>query len=188
MKEIVRDRIVFEESGGGVTFSGGEPLLQPEFLLAMLAACRSERIHTTVDTCGYAKPETFLPVCELTDLFLFDLKLINAKRHRQYTDAGNNMILENLRCVTGMAKSVIVRIPVVPGVNDDQGNIGVTMNFLETAGVLNVDLLPYHETGQEKYRRLESESPMKFTVPTENQMQGLCDKFAARGFVVRIGG
>lgn len=188
VKEIVRDRIVFEESGGGVTFSGGEPLLQPGFLSAMLAACRLEGIRSAVDTCGYARPETFSRVCGLADLLLFDLKLMDEERHRQCTGSGNTMILENLRCALAMGKAVIVRIPVIPGVNDDPENIGATMNFLEAAGVRNVVLLPYHETGKEKYRRLESAGPMKFTPPPEEQMAGLGGQFAARGFLVRIGG
>jgi pyruvate formate lyase activating enzyme len=188
MERIVRDRIVFEESGGGVTFSGGEPLMQPEFLCAMLEASRCEAIHTAVDTCGYAKAETFSKVCDWTDLLLFDLKLLNSERHRHYTGAGNGLILENLRCAVDRGKSVIVRIPIVPGANDDEENVSASMQFLESAGVRRVDLLPYHETGQEKYRRLESADPMKFASPTDEQMAVLCDRFAAHGFTVRIGG
>ncbi len=188
LEQILRDRIIFEESGGGVTFSGGEPLLQAEFLCAMLTACRSEGIHTAVDTCGYAQVQTFSRVSEQADLLLFDLKLMNSDRHRQYTGVGNGVILKNLRSAVDMGKSLIVRIPIVPGVNDHQGNISATVKFLESAGVRNVDLLAYHETGVEKYRRLESEYPQELIPPTDAQMKGLCDQFAARGFVVRIGG
>jgi len=188
LRQVLRDRIIFEESGGGVTFSGGEPLMQAEFLCAMLAACRCEGIHTAVDTCGYAPAETFSRVSKQADLLLFDLKLMNSYRHRQYTGVGNRLIVENLRSAAGMKRSLIVRIPIVPGVNDDQENASATMSFLESAGVRNIDLLAYHETGEGKYRRLAAEDQQKFTPPTDMQMRGLCDQFAARGFVVRIGG
>jgi pyruvate formate lyase activating enzyme len=188
LRVIVRDRILFEESGGGVTFSGGEPLMQPSFLCAMLAGCRSEGIHTVADTCGYATPQVFSHVAELADHFLFDVKLIDPAPHKQYTGVGNELILENLRTAVASGKPLTVRIPVVPGVNDNQANIDATLKILQSTGVRNVDLLAYHETGVEKYRRLDMAAPVKIVPPTEETMKGLYDQFASSGFTVRIGG
>ena len=188
MKTILRDRIVFEESGGGVTFSGGEPLAQAEFLCAMLERCRAEGIHSAVDTCGYVPAETFALVVGLTDLVLFDVKLMDDARHREFMGAGNELILENLSAAAQSARQVAVRIPVVPGVNDDEANIEASIEMLRSVGVSKVDLLPYHETGSEKYRRLGGDDAMKFAVPTSEQMNSVRDRFVAQGFAVRIGG
>ena len=188
LRLILRDRIIYEESGGGVTFSGGEPLMQPEFLRAMLAACQSEGIHTAVDTCGYASAKSFSRIAELADLFLFDLKLMDRELHERFTGRGNGLVLENLRTAVHLGKQVRVRIPIVPGINDDEQNLGATMEFLASLKIQSVDLLPYHSTGTEKYRRLESANPAEIVPPTEAHMNSLRERFVARGFVVRIGG
>lgn len=188
MAEIVKDRIIFEESGGGVTFSGGEPLMQPEFLAAMLSACRVEGIPTAVDTCGYAPPKSFASVCRLSDLLLFDLKLMDADRHRKYTGVGNELILRNLRFASASGKPLIVRMPILSGVNDDAQNLEATMQFLETNGLRRVDLLPYHPTGQEKHRLLGAERLEEFVAPTDPHMQHIVEQFSQRGFLVRMGG
>ena len=184
---ILRDRILYEESGGGVTFSGGEPLMQADFLCELLKACRAEGLHTAVDTCGHASAETFSRVSELVDLFLFDLKLMDAARHRQATGVDNTLILNNLHRAVKSRKPLIVRIPIVPEVNDDLENMNATVGFLRTIGVENVDLLAYHEIGHEKYRRLGGQAPEAFVPPTKDQMQKLCDRFGS-DFNVRIGG
>ncbi len=188
LQTILRDRILYDESGGGVTFSGGEPLSQPEFLREILMACRAERIHTTVDTCGYAKPETFIQVCSQTDMLLFDLKLMDSELHREVTGVGNETILENLKTAAKLPKPLVVRIPVVPGVNDDPANISATLEFLKSIGLERVDLLAYHQTGQEKYRRLGWESKYQAIPPSSTQMQALLKQFSEYGFSVRVGG
>jgi pyruvate formate lyase activating enzyme len=188
MKVIVRDRIVYEESGGGVTFSGGEPLMQAGFLYEMLSACRGEGIHTTVDTCGFAPAETFARIAEAADLLLFDLKVMDDERHRQFTGVGNTIILENLSAAARSGKAVIVRVPVLPGVNDGAVNIAATIEFLRSVGVSRVDLLTYHETGVEKYRRIDRGNWTAYVPPTDLQMKRLREQFEAEGFSVRIGG
>lgn len=188
LQTILRDRILYDESGGGVTFSGGEPLSQPEFLQEILMACRAERIHTTVDTCGYAKPETFVRVCSHADMLLFDLKVMDSELHREVTGVGNETILENLKTAARMPKPLIVRIPVVPGVNDDPANISATLEFLKSIAVSRVDLLAYHQTGQEKYRRLGWECKYQATPPSSTQMEALLQQFSEHGFSVRVGG
>lgn len=188
MAEIVKDRIIFEESGGGVTFSGGEPLMQHEFLAAMLSACRGEGISTAVDTCGYAPPESFASICQLSDLLLFDLKFMDPERHREYTGVGNELILRNLRFASASGKPLIVRMPIVGGVNDDAQNLEGAMSFLESTGIHRIDLLPYHPTGQEKHRLLGADGPEEFVAPIEPRMQHIVEQFSQRGFLVRMGG
>ncbi len=188
LQTILRDRILYDESGGGVTFSGGEPLSQPEFLQEMLLACRSEGIHTAVDTCGHAKPETFLRVCSHADMLLFDLKVMNPELHREVTGVGNEMILENLRAAAKLPIPLVVRIPVVPGVNDDSAEISAMLQFLKSLAVARVDLLAYHQTGQEKYRRLGRQCKYQATPPSSTQMDALVQEFSEHGFSVRVGG
>jgi pyruvate formate lyase activating enzyme len=156
MTEIEKDVILYDESGGGVTVSGGEPLAQPAFLFALLAACRERAIHTVTDTCGHAPPEIVERAGELTDLFLFDLKLADPDRHRAFTGVSNELILENLRRLSAAARPLILRVPVFPGINDDPDNL---VRLADIAASLPhpppLDLLPYHRGGTEKYARLD---------------------------------
>ncbi len=155
MAEIVKDVPYFDESGGGVTFSGGEPLLQHEFLQGMLAACRERGIHAAVDTTGYATPEVLRKISPLGDLFLFDLKLIDDSRHRELTGASNQPILDNLRDLVREGRNIEVRLPLIPGCTDTPENVRRTGEFL---GALNpapgIQILPYHAAGLDKYERL----------------------------------
>ena len=152
--EIGRDRIFYDPSGGGATFSGGEPLMQPDFLIALLDRCHAERIHTAVDTSGMAPPETVRAVGRLADLILYDVKLMDDERHRLHTGASNMPILENLALLAAERRPVIVRLPLIPGVNDDDENISATGAFVSSLGLTRVDVLPYHRAGMSKYERL----------------------------------
>jgi pyruvate formate lyase activating enzyme len=153
--EIRRDVPFYEESGGGATFSGGEPLLQAEFLLSLVAGCRELGIHTALDTCGYAAPGVFRKISEHADLVLFDLKTMDDRRHRDYTGVSNALILENLKNAALGKKHVILRLPLIPGFNDDPGNIRATGEFAASLGeIRQIDILPFHRMGVEKYRRL----------------------------------
>jgi pyruvate formate lyase activating enzyme len=189
VRHVRRDIVFFDESGGGVTFSGGEPLMQPDFLEAALKACKAEGIHAALDTCGYARPETLLRITPHTDLVLFDLKLANSERHLQVTGVSNEVILENLSILAKSGTPLIVRIPVVPGVNDDEANMRESMNLLEGLGVSRVDLLAYHEAGTDKYQRLGSKYRLEnLKPPAARIMKDLSDRFCRAGFAVRIGG
>jgi len=151
--EIARDRVFFDESGGGVTFSGGEPLAQPAFLLEMLDRCGAQGIHRAVDTSGYAPRATLLDVAARTDLFLFDLKLMDDALHRQYTGVGNAVVLENLEALSEAGAPVEIRIPVVPSITDG-GNIAATGVFLASLPRRpRVRILPYHRAAMHKYGR-----------------------------------
>jgi pyruvate formate lyase activating enzyme len=189
VRKVGRDTVFFDESGGGVTFSGGEPLMQPDFLEAALKACKAEGLHTTVDTCGYARPETLSRIMPHVDLVLFDFKMADPERHRQATGVSNEIILENLSTLVATGKQLIVRIPVVPGTNDDERNIRESIELLTRLGVDRVDLLAYHEAGTEKYQRLGSKYRLsQVKPPAPKTMQELSDRFCRAGFAVRIGG
>lgn len=165
MAQLRRDVPYFDESEGGVTFSGGEPLLQGDFLLALLEACRAEGIHTTVDTCGHAPAEVMERVAGLADAFLYDVKLIDDAAHRRYTGVANRLILENLRLVAerrrGGQPELTIRVPLVAGINDDDRSAEALAAFLaDLEPVAPVDLLPYQPLGQSKYERLGVEDPL----------------------------
>jgi pyruvate formate lyase activating enzyme len=155
LHDILRDRIFFDESGGGVTFSGGEPLMQHDFLESLLAACRQVDLHTAVDTTGYASSNILARIAPLVDLFLYDLKMMEDEKHRRYTGVSNVPILENLRRLVEWERKVIVRIPLIPGVNDDWQNFRSTGEFLASLpSIREIHLLPYHPGAREKYFRL----------------------------------
>ena len=189
MAEILKDQVFFDESGGGVTISGGEPLRQVEFVTNLLAACRQHRIHTVLDTCGYAENSVVARIREDVDLFLFDLKLMDPVRHEHYTGVSNKRILENLTLLAQSGSVVIVRIPVIPGVNDDEGNLSAVSRFLSPLGLRDIDLLPYHRIASGKYERLGLPYRMEGVAPPSAEgMQALAARLERNGFHVRIGG
>jgi len=154
IKEIEKDLIFYEESGGGVTFSGGEPLKQSEFLESLLDGCQEKKIHTAVDTSGYISWETLDRISPKVDLFLYDLKIMDSKKHKKYTRVSNEIILENLKKLSSVHHNIFVRFPVIPGINDDYQNIKESGEFLSSLKIAQVNLLPYHYIGIDKYRRL----------------------------------
>jgi len=154
IKEIEKDLVFYKESGGGVTFSGGEPLGQSEFLEGLLSGCRKKKIHTAVDTSGYISWEILNKISPKVDLFLYDLKLMDNERHKKYTGEFNELILENLKKLSSVHNNILVRFPVIPGINDDYQNIKEIGKFLSSLKITQVNLLPYHYIGIDKYRRL----------------------------------
>ena len=162
MKELRKEQIFMEESGGGVTFSGGEPLLQHEFLTEALAACQAEGMHTAVDTSGYSTWPILEKVARYTDLFLYDIKLIDTDLHQAVTGVSNNIILENLEKLLELGKAVRIRIPLIPNVTFTNSNIDQTLDFLNGLKfpIDGVDLLPYHNTASHKYQRFGLENKL----------------------------
>jgi len=189
MEEVLRDRVFYEESGGGVTFSGGEPLAQPEFLGALLEACRDAGIRAAVDTCGFAPRERLLALAPLVDLFLFDVKLVDDARHRALTGLPVAPILENLQALAAVHGNVWIRIPVVPGHTDAEDDVAATASLVAgLPGVRQVSLLPYHRTGAAKARRLGREYPLDALAPPSPERLGvLAAIFRQHGLAVRIG-
>lgn len=189
-REIEKDVLFFEESGGGVTFSGGEPLSQPDFLAAALRAARELEIHAAVDTCGFAPRHVLEAIAPLARLFLFDLKLMDSELHRKYTGVPNESILENLKWLTQNNYETVIRIPVIPGINDTEENIEAVGRFLSgLSRKPDVNLLAYHPSAVEKYHRfgmpylLQDVSP-----PSEDCMRDISDRLEMFGLNVSTGG
>jgi|YelNatPaOPRAMG01_1025707.scaffolds.fasta_scaffold15071_2 pyruvate formate lyase activating enzyme len=191
MATIERDIILYDTSGGGVTFSGGEPLYQPLFLKEALKECKDRKIHVALDTSGYAHPEVFKSIAEHVDLFLYDLKLLDDFNHRKYTGVSNKLIIENLTYLVeiGRGKDVIIRFPVIPKITDTDENVGKLVDLLQKLkGVAEVDLLPFHDIS-EKYMRIGKEYLMPIhSAPSEERLAYIREKLEAIGLRVKIGG
>lgn len=190
MNEIVKDKIFFEESSGGVTFSGGEPLMQPEFLIELLKECKSKGIHSAVDTSGYADIEIIQQVAPYSDLFLFDLKLMNDDDHQKYTGVSNQVILRNLSELNQLGKKIIIRIPIVPDLTNADENLRAIRGFISYLNnLVEVNLLPYHRAGEGKYKKYGKENKMNDTKsPDTKSLEAIKELFNGLKCKVKIGG
>lgn len=168
MREAEKDSLFYEESTGGVTLSGGEPLAQPGFCRALLQRCRSLGINTALDTAGYAPEVSLLAIAELVNLFLYDLKGIDEGRHRAYTGVANTVILRNLKCLDRLGKRIWIRFPLIRGINDDLDHVTRLGEFVATlSSVEAIHVLPYHQGGEAKRGRLGwTDPPLYLTPPT----------------------
>lgn len=166
IREIEKEVIFYDQSGGGVTFSGGEPMMQPEFLSVLLDYCKEREIHTALDTTGCVPPRMFDSLVEKADLFLYDLKIIDNSLHMKYTGTSNEYVLENLIGLAGKKKKVIVRFPLIPGVTDSRENLKAIGEFVSRLdSIRDIEVLPYHRIAADKYRRLKMEYKMKDVAP-----------------------
>lgn len=186
-----RDSPFYRNSGGGVTLSGGEPAAQPKFVIELLSELRNRGIHTAIETSGFAEWDIFEPIAERSDLILFDLKHMDPEIHERYVGVPNKKVLSNLKKLTQLRKSVILRIPVIPTVNDSIENMVKTANFIRGLGgsVEEVDLLPYHRLGVMKYQRLGKTYPVNgMDPPNSGKMEEIAGLFQAYDLKVKIGG
>jgi len=191
IKIIEKERIFFEQSGGGVTFSGGEPLLHADLLIKLLEECGKRGIHRTVDTAGNIREETLMKVAKQTDLFLFDLKMMDSALHKLWTGTDNKLILQNLKKLAETGAVIIIRIPLIGGVNDSDENIEQTARFIsELAGdSKEVQLLPYHNIAQNKYLKLgRKDNSEKLREPDKEALTTALEKFRKYGIKAGIGG
>ena len=190
MDEVERDVIFYDQSGGGVTFSGGEPLMQPDFLLALLNQCRTLNIHTAVDTSCYVEPAITQSVAEKADLFLCDIKHMDNEKHERFTGVGNKLILDNIRLISKAGKKIVIRIPIIPGFNDETTNIEAAGEFTASLqGIGRIDILPFNRGGIEKSTRLTGEiKSMHIETPDEEQMSLIAQDLKKYVFEVNIGG
>jgi len=188
--EIKKDILFYDESEGGVTFSGGEPLMQPDFLLGLLDACGKLDIHRTVDTTGYADADLLLKVAERTDLFLYDLKHMDSEKHRKYTGVPNEQILSNLELLAKHGAKINIRIPIIPGINCDDENIDRTGAFVSSLpGVHDINILPYHSAAEGKYTKLGLNYPLGKILPSsEHKIDAVAKRLEKFGSHVKIGG
>jgi pyruvate formate lyase activating enzyme len=157
LEEVKKDALFYQNSGGGVTFSGGEPTQQPEFLWHLLKRSQESGIQTALDTSGFVKPEILKRVLEHTDLVLYDIKHMDPAKHKELTGVDNRLILENAKMIATMGKPMIIRVPLIPGHNDSKENSLALAEFMLSLGLKRVDLLPYHSLGKIKYQRLGME-------------------------------
>jgi len=190
MAEITKDKIFYEESGGGVTFSGGEPLDQPLFLKEILLKCRKENIHTCLDTSGYATSEIFSLLLDLPDLFLYDLKLLNNRKHKKYTGVSNRLILNNLERLAQAGKKIVIRYPVITGINDQLETIKAVSEYLTNLNsIKEINLLPFHQIARDKYTRFKQEYKFaEVREPSPRLISKIKKIFTDFGFTVKIGG
>lgn len=190
IEEVEKDRIFYEQSGGGATISGGEPLSQPNFCQEILAALGERRIPAALDTSGLAPWDVLFKTAGEADVVLYDLKIMDAKKHKKYTGVSNGLILDNLKKLSGAHKNIVIRIPLAAGVNDDEENIRLTIDFLRPLKTIkNVSLLKYHKGGVEKYKNLGKASCFKiFEAPSDRRMEEIRQSFIKAGFTVKIGG
>ena len=190
MGELAKDAVFYQGSGGGVTFSGGEPLAQIDFLQALLLAAKKQGWHTAVDTCGHAPFASFARIMPLVDLFLYDLKSIDPAKHRRLTGLTNARILENLPELSRVARSLAVRIPLIPGCNDSRADMEQLADFCASLPRAHpVQLLPYHRGGSGKRKRLEQTDPLPGArPPTAARMETIREIFSRRKLTVSSGG
>lgn len=188
---LEKERPLFDQSGGGVTCSGGEPLHQAPFLRELLVACGQRRIHRAVDTSGLAPWPVMEEIAAQTDLFLYDLKLIDGERHRRFTGVDNALILANLQRLAATGASLQIRLPLIGGINMDDANIEASACFVAAlAGEKKiVSLLPFHDVARGKDQKLGRERSMAgMLVPTPADLEGVIAIFAAHGLTTTVGG
>jgi pyruvate formate lyase activating enzyme len=191
MDIIEKERIFFDQSGGGVTFSGGEPLVHTKMLIELLDECGQRGIHRAVDTAGSVSTETILKVAKRTDLFLYDLKMMDSRLHKKWISAGNERILQNLETLAETGAHIIIRIPLIGGVNDKDENIEQTARFISglAGDKKDVHLLPYHNIAQNKYIKLGKSDDFEILhEPGKETLAKAIAKFAEFGIKASVGG
>jgi pyruvate formate lyase activating enzyme len=174
---LEKDRLFYERTSGGVTLSGGEPAVQPEFSSALLYACKSRGLHTAIQTTGHQRWELLQPMVASTDLVMLDIKVIDRLLHEKYFGVSNDLILTNAKRIVDGGNTVVVRVPVVPGFTDALENLQGIIDFATSIGVGEVNLLPYHRFGEPKYQRLGREYPLAGQSATSEED---CNKLLAR--------
>ncbi|MBC2705033.1 glycyl-radical enzyme activating protein [Desulfobacula sp.] len=190
MEEIERDLIFYDESGGGVTFSGGEPLCQPKLLFKLLDLCRKKEIHTCLDTSGYTDVKILLKAAEKVDLILYDIKLIDETAHQEYTGESGCLVLDNLKQLSNQRANIRLRFPLIPQMTDTDENIGRIMVFLKENTIYrDIHILPLHKAGEAKYNFLNMKNHMEdIQPPSKERVLNVKEQFESRGFGVAIGG
>ncbi len=183
VREVLKDRVFYEESNGGVTLSGGEPLVQIDFVEELLRSLKEEGIHTAVDTCGAIPFEDLERAANYTDLFLYDLKLTDDAKHIEFTGASNQDIIENLKKLTQIHDNIHLRMPIIEGVNAESSHIERTMELIDGLNIKQVDLLPYHSIAKHKYKKLGREyEESRMQVPSQETMNHFRDMLAKKGY------
>ncbi|MEW5923110.1 MAG: glycyl-radical enzyme activating protein [Candidatus Zixiibacteriota bacterium] len=190
MKELKKDTVFYDQSGGGITFSGGEPMQQIGFLEAALSACKNENLITAVDTCGYAPIKDFERIYPLTDIFLYDIKLMDDGLHQKYTGVSNQQIFDNLAFLAGQGDKINLRIPLIPGITDTAENLEAIVRFISAyKNIKHISLLPYNRLNEDKTKRFALPDRMgKLQAQSEESLKGKAAFFEKHGYIVKVGG
>jgi pyruvate formate lyase activating enzyme len=188
--EVKKDIIFFEESGGGVTFSGGEPLVQHQFLKTALEECRKNNIHTIVDTSGYSSYSIFQSINEYVDQYLYDLKIIDDADHKKYTGVANKLIIDNMKKLLRDGKKLNLRIPLIPGISDTDKNLSQLSKLVEPyINSISIDFLPYNEFSESKYSRFNQKPKLgKLETQSADVLNKIKTDFEEKGFKVNLRG
>ncbi len=188
-REIEKDKPFYEQSGGGVTLSGGEALCQIDFVTELVTACKKQGVAVAVDTCGYVPFTYFERLLEFTEIFLYDLKIMDSRLHKKYTGQDNDLILENLCKLSAAGARINLRVPLIAGINTGNDNISATIEFIRNLNIAMVNLLPYHNIGKGKYLRLNRKySGEELSAPSPERLAEIRGMFAACGLTTKIGG
>jgi glycyl-radical enzyme activating protein len=183
MEYILTDKLYYCNTGGGVTFTGGECMMQPDFLAEVLHKCRDNNIHTAVDTAGNVPFSLFDRMIDDIDLFLYDIKAFDSELHKKLTGAGNELILENLSKLSKYGKQIIVRIPYIPGLNDKE--ISKIADFLFELNIFKVEILGFHRLGETKYTALGCDNPTKnIVLPSKAELKEASEYFSKKSIPV----
>jgi pyruvate formate lyase activating enzyme len=189
MEEINKDRLFYEQSGGGVTFSGGEPLFQADFLLEALTRCNEDYINSAVDTSGFCGTETIVRAAEMADYFLYDIKFMDSEKHEKYCGAPNDLVLKNLKRLADTKTKLLLRIPVIPSINDDTREMRAIYDFIrEFKNIAAVHLLPYHNIQAGKYERIGKEYELSGIPGNESPNMDDIKKIFNNRFMTKVGG
>jgi pyruvate formate lyase activating enzyme len=190
MRTVMKERMFFEQSRGGVTLSGGEPLAQPGFAIALLAACKKNELHTAIDTSGFVDWSVFEATLPLTNLYLYDIKHMDPDKHRLYTGVDNEIVLRNLERLGEAGAEIFARMPFIPGINADEENLRAMGRFLgKIRGIAQLNLLPYHSAAEDKHNRWGMDyKPGKLYPPTENALRKAAETMERYGIKTVTGG
>lgn len=188
IREVEKDRKFYQTSSGGVTLSGGEPLMQWKFAVELIREFKKKYIHVVVETCGYAQWEHFEVIADLADLILYDIKHMDSEVHKKYTGVGNELILENAIKIARKKRNIILRIPLLEGVNVDEENIYAVANFADELDINEIHLLPYHRYGESKYKKLNREYRCLVSTPDDERIAELKEIIESKGISVKISG
>ena len=186
--EVLKDRVFYKNSKGGVTLSGGEPLIYADFVEELLKKLKKENIHTAVDTCGYGDFEVLERISKYTDLFLYDLKLMDDDKHILYTGLSNAVIIDNLIRLSKIHKNINLRLPLIEGINADEDNMIRILKFIKDTNVKKINFLPYHDIGRHKYEKLSRPYSENMKRPADEKLKRFKEIFEKEGYKVKIGG
>lgn len=187
ISEIEKDRIFYRKSGGGVTFSGGEVLMQPDFLYKLLQTCYDRNIHTAIETSGYASWSVIKQMLDVTDLFLYDIKHMDLNRHKELTGVSNEPILKNLAQLAKQHAKIVIRMPFLPEYNGTEDNLIQIAEFMKMHNLSEIHLMPFHQLGKDKYRKLDREYPLKDMLPLTNRTDGAQKLMQAKSLLESFG-